>query len=400
MEVLAKLLKAITDFFSNSNVLLKFLDSFNKSKKKAVLLLIASAMVLMAIIYFYCFVDNTSSELVIAALFIYSALMLVFAIVICISKNRSLEKLSEKHEHEMLMTKEEYKADLSVRDDRHKRELSTLSFNYKSTRMSIISLYYTLHRGFRNTINTIEKYHKEDTKTTDDILKQTENISVPVIRFTQDLLDCLTDIFTQLTGEKVCACVKIMVDKDFNRVDYNDAYVRTFLRSRNTSQDRMSYHDAHPHDVKLCDNTDFMEVVSAERLNKSSCFYQGNLEEYDKGLRKFNLEYRNTTKDYISFYKGTIVAPIRIANQYIFYTDREEGYNTIGFLCIDSESTAAFPLECEKEYTDIMRSFAAILYNVLSKYQFYLAEQERRSRELKESTNQKRSRYTPWNPRI
>ena len=46
----------------------------------------------------------------------------------------------------------------------------------------------------------------------------------------------------------------------------------------------------------------------------------------------------------------------------------------MGFLCVDTESANAFPKEREEDYTFIVRAFASIMYNVLSKYQFYLTK--------------------------
>lgn len=41
---------------------------------------------------------------------------------------------------------------------------------------------------------------------------------------------------------------------------------------------------------------------------------------------------------------------------------------------MDSLSKSAFPKDKEKDYTHIVKSYASILFNVLSKYQYYLLQ--------------------------
>lgn len=386
------ILKSFADFLGLTNVLLKIVDAFIKCKDKMFSVLAFVILIIAASTYAFMRNDSSNYDILVLILLATTVLLFIIHISSSMSKKHQLNDVKAHYEHKLSMQSEEHKCELSINSDQHLRKISDLIFEHnreieqlqdilEKTKILLIQNYYNLHHDFRNTINSIEKHHKSHSQ------NQAESISIEVIRFTQDLLDNLAVVFTQLTGETVCACVKIMDYTDSNTLDYNSASVKTFLRSKNTDKNRRSYHEAHPKPVKLCKNTDFMEVVSQDRLNPSSCFYQGNLPAYDAELKKINREYENTTYKYARFYKGTIVAPIRIANQYIFYTDKEEGYNTIGFLCVDSKSVTAFPPESEDIYTNIMRAYAAILYNVLSKYQFYLAEQDKLNQQLKSNSS-------------
>ncbi len=65
--------------------------------------------------------------------------------------------------------------------------------------------------------------------------------------------------------------------------------------------------------------------------DSSSGFYQGNLLEYAKRLEEAGKAYRNTTEQYWKYYKGTIVAPIRVARERLHYMDSDDDFDVIGF---------------------------------------------------------------------
>lgn len=228
-------------------------------------------------------------------------------------------------------------------------------------------MYYRLLHDYRNTINQLECYYKRNNLTLESLTAITENFLV-------DALGYLSETLTYMTGYEVSSCVKSIVGGGFARIAYKDARVKTFVRSKNTKNDRKSY-DEHVLDgVKISENTDFMDIVSENRIGNDSAFYQTNLKAYDKMLRKIGQEYHNTTPRWDEYYIGTVVVPIRIANKRLFYTQEEDSYNTLGFLCVDSLSDRAFTVNQKENYTHIVKSYAAVFYNVLSKYQFYLQQ--------------------------
>lgn len=117
-----------------------------------------------------------------------------------------------------------------------------------------------------------------------------------------------------------------------------------------------------------------MDIVSEKRRGNDSSFYQGNLKEFAESLKKIGQKYQNSTENWEDYYIGTIVVPIRIANKRLFYTSEEESYNILGFLCADSLSTKAFTEEAKQRNIYYVKAYAALIYNILSKYQFYLKQ--------------------------
>ena len=229
--------------------------------------------------------------------------------------------------------------------------------------------YYRFLHDYRNVINQMECDYK----------RQNLNLKLltdTVEHFLENTLDYLTEILSTITGEKVCACVKVIVGEGFEKISYEEAKVKTFVRSRNTQEERKSFDVRFSSGVKISDNTDFMDIVSDKRRGNDSSFYQGDLKEYAESLKKIGQKYQNSTDNWEDYYRGTIVVPIRIANKRLFYTSEEESYNILGFLCVDSISANAFTEEAKSRNIYLVKSYAALVYNILSKYQFYLKQLE------------------------
>ncbi len=96
--------------------------------------------------------------------------------------------------------------------------------------------------------------------------------------------------------------------------------------------------------------------------------------QYAKDLEKAGKVYRNTTEHFEKYYRGTIVAPIRIKRSRLYYLNDSAGYDIIGFLCVDSLSVNAFRNKRDEknDYSNIVKAFAAEIYIVLNKYNYYL----------------------------
>lgn len=227
--------------------------------------------------------------------------------------------------------------------------------------------YYRFLHDYRNVINQMECDYK----------RQNLNLKLltdTVEHFLENTLDYLTEILSTITAEKVCGCVKVIVGEGFEKISYEEAKVKTFVRSRNSQEERKSFDVRCSSGVKISDNTDFMNIVSEKRRGNDSSFYQGDLKEYAESLKKIGQKYQNSTDNWEDYYLGTIVVPIRIANKRLFYTSEEESYNILGFLCVDSLSTKAFTEEAKQRNIYLVKSYAALVYNILSKYQFYLKQ--------------------------
>lgn len=213
--------------------------------------------------------------------------------------------------------------------------------------------YYNLLRSYRNTMGEVQVAQK-----------QSED-SLRIIRdFIQDTLDVLCDVLNKLSRQKISSCVKIIEPGE--KLDYLNAKVYTFCRSKNSDPQRAAYDNASRKDVLICDNTDFNKIV--EPGKSVGCFYCPDLVSYKKGLRKIGEDYDNSNNRWEDFYKSTIVVPIRIANERNPNNELKDSYTILGFLCVDSKSTHAFEESQKAFYEPIVKAFAALLYPVLELY--------------------------------
>lgn len=173
-----------------------------------------------------------------------------------------------------------------------------------------------------------------------------------------DVLSLLSAIITIVTAiltvTKAIIEVNALEDGTYN-VSYNKLLaflcvtailLCSFCRSKNSDKNRKANDAIRTKSIKISDNTDFYDILDEKSENTNSYFYQGNLPQYDKDLKKAGKRYRNTTED----------------------------YDIVGFLCVDSLSTNAFRnTNFDKENnTNIVKSFAAEIYIILNKYNFYL----------------------------
>lgn len=233
--------------------------------------------------------------------------------------------------------------------------------------------YYNFLHDFRNTYFDMLRKHKnnvgQDDNTRLEILtKDTQN-------FLEEALDYLCDIMEKNTGQKISACVKLIENTgSVTDIDKESATVITFCRSRSSDKNRKANDENRNKSIYIKDNTDFYDILDKNSETTNSYFYQTDLLQYDKDLRKIGKKYKNTTENFEKYYRGTIVAPIRISKRRLHYLQDKQGYDIIGFLCIDSPSVNAFRNTAvdRENYSNIVKSFAAEIYIILNKYNFYL----------------------------
>ena len=114
----------------------------------------------------------------------------------------------------------------------------------------------------------------------------------------------------------------------------------------------------------------FIVDPNRDRDNDKNYFYQNDLELFSKELEKQGKHYKNSNPNWKNDYVGTIVVPIRIDTNNLY--NKENGsFDLIGFLCVDSKSKNAFTVQQEAFNVGIMKSFADILYVLLSQYRHY-----------------------------
>ena len=252
-------------------------------------------------------------------------------------------------------------------------ELKTVRLNERYT---MCKMYYQLLHDYRNIINDIEHSYK--------IYELTDTeLTIMVTSFLENALDYLTTTLKEMTGYEISGCVKAIIGGNSGRISYEDAKVKTFVRSHNTNPARKSLDQQDEEGVWLRDNTDFLEIVAEDRNNNISAFYQPNLKEYAERLKIIGKVYKNSNPHWDEYYIGTVVVPIRIASKRLFYLGNGKKrrkkknkyiYYTLGFLCVDSLSDEAFTWEQKDNYIYIVKAYAATMFNILSKNQFYLTK--------------------------
>lgn len=281
-----------------------------------------------------------------------------------------------------------YKRELETLQSDHDKELQTALLAHQDERRIVSKNYYQLMHDYRNVINEMECKYKEG-KLTDEFL------AITVKKFLENALDYLIETLEKMTRQKISGCVKAVIGGNCKRISYNEAKVNTFVRSHNSEGNRRALDEKDEKGVYIRDNTDFMYIVADDREKNDSIFYQPNLKEYDRQLRSVGKVYKNTTPNWDEYYIGTIVAPIRIASKRLFYLNSQKNketgknrrrkgkgqknnstYYTLGFLCVDSLSEDAFPIEQKANYSHIVKAYAATFFNILSKNQFYIKRLE------------------------
>lgn len=235
--------------------------------------------------------------------------------------------------------------------------------------------YYQFLHDFRNTYFDILNKHKTESGVSKSA--RIQMLTKDTQTFLEDSLGYLCEILEKNTGEKISACIKLIENAgSVTNIDKDKATVITFCRSKNTDKERKANDEQEIKSISIKKNTDFYDILDEESTNTNSYFYQTDLLQYAKDLQKAGKEYRNTTEHYEKYYRGTIVAPIRILKKRLHYVNQNIGYDIIGFLCVDSLSINAFRnKESDKEnYSNIVKSFAAEVYIILNKYNFYLTK--------------------------
>lgn len=221
-------------------------------------------------------------------------------------------------------------------------------------------VYHKLTHISRDLYFDIMRCHKDKTESIRNMTEAYQNqLSV--------LLTHLCDMMEKYCGQKIDSCIKLITRPE---ADIKDIMLTTFCRS-GTSDTTRGLYEAN-NEIKLDENSDFLYIVDPNRDSNLNYFYQGNLIDYAKELRKQGKRYRNTNPKWEDDYKGTIVVPIQIEHKRLYDTSSEDSFHVIGFLCVDSESTSAFLKRQEKANVNMLKSFADLIYILLSQYQHYL----------------------------
>lgn len=249
-----------------------------------------------------------------------------------------------------------------------------LKFRTVKNYRQVSERYYRLLHDFRNDINQLELYYKdiECGKKWDMDL-----FTVMVSQFLINGLDNLCETLQILSGggKKICGCVKYLYTNETGKISYYNALVKTFVRSSNTDSNRIVLDEKNINKpIKVSENTDFRTIINGDQNCNNDVFYKQNLIKYDKQLNKAdpNAHYDNTTEHYEQYYIATIVAPIRVANKRLFYKKENTDYDLLGFLCVDTLDGNLFTRRQRETFTYLVKAYASVFYNIMSKYQYYM----------------------------
>lgn len=236
-----------------------------------------------------------------------------------------------------------------------KQRMEVSSENFHKMLHSIRDLYFDLLHEYKKgdlTTSVLNKYCKTELS---------------------NILENLCEVFESFTGRTVSASIKLVC---YNRTDENedvnseDVQLITFCRSTKSPSHRGDYERNQQKPILLSDNTDFLEIISTK--NRKDYFYKSNLLEYSEKKRADGSSYKNSNENWSGQYKSTIVVPIRIDFKKLYHLrDSKSPFHIIGFLCVDSEYTDAFTEAQEIYNVDLAKSYADIIYIILSKYRYY-----------------------------
>ena len=200
-----------------------------------------------------------------------------------------------------------------------------------------------------------------------------ESLTLHVERCIKNGLDSLCNIMEDFTGQKVSACIKLIeCTDDSGEISLDTATTRIFCRSTNSSSERISYDNgperAH---MYIKDDTALMRIVG-NYGEAHDHFYCGDLDKESKISEEINQAYHCPTPNRSKYYNGTMILPIRIPFDKLYYFKQDKAYHILGFLCVDSLSKNAFTDAQEDDNCSLGNAFADEFYVILSKYRHYL----------------------------
>ena len=239
-------------------------------------------------------------------------------------------------------------------------------YSAKAQSTFIAKKYYELLHDYRNDINEL-KLQFDNTAISN--IKQ-KDLTYKVKRLIQKMLDHLVDTIKIISKKQsIAACVKL-IDYSERNQSVRNSRVSTFIRDSQCPAERRALDEsAHIKSVLIADNTDFNQffTVRDPSLFETSIFYEADLLKYDRENRS-NGGYHNTTPNWQDYYIGTAVVPIRIKTKRIYAKCKSEEYTLIGFLCVDSIDSDVFTPDKREIYSYILKSYAALICQVLLFY--------------------------------
>lgn len=190
-----------------------------------------------------------------------------------------------------------------------------------------------MHNYYHNLRDYTSSVYATQQLTIHDIKETCKNICGYIAEIYNSLFKGYLDDFT------ISVCIKLIKPESMFDENYMDWEMETIARNPATVQQRLKKDFEL---VKISDNSDFQIIISEKY--KDDLFSFADMRKIEKDfLETYKTEYKNSRgKDFINFYRSTIVVPIKIdgahiSKELISHTNKREKKNIIlGFLCIDS----------------------------------------------------------------
>lgn len=155
--------------------------------------------------------------------------------------------------------------------------------------------------------------------------------------------DKIKEIYIELWNTKeLSVCIKRICTTTNMDDNFQNWEIETIARSSGTNPDR-SRKDFSKR-VSIGENSDFYVIVSSKYEDISHFASQDLTTIESDFLEQYKMEYKNSTSNFLQYYKSTIVVPIRISETYInpglrtkLNSSNENTFHIVGFLCIDTK---------------------------------------------------------------
>ncbi|MBU0995901.1 MAG: hypothetical protein KJ737_25685 [Proteobacteria bacterium] len=187
------------------------------------------------------------------------------------------------------------------------------------------------------------------------------------------VLDNLSTILNEITGEKINVCIKYFcIDQPvyFSKLTHEEKEnlcVTVLSRCKYSENRRSNTKD------KIIDNTDLKWIT----FEKYKHFAEPDLESFNRRLQettKFE-KYLDSNSSWKDTYKAKITVPIQLDMSFLRNSAVEgKSYDLLGFITADSPSTSAFRDDNLEYMVEICKAFADVIYRYLERYIYLCGE--------------------------
>ena len=224
-------------------------------------------------------------------------------------------------------------------------------------------------------IDSICNYNFEYRDCFEDIQQETDGSYSHLNNILRPLSDKLAELSKNIIGDESSICIKMIESESYMNSDFTKWKLVTIARSSSTRRIRANNDIG---SVLVSENSDFYTIINPDDKNHSSQFIAPSIPRIIELWSAKGIPYNNSTKNFINYYKSTIVIPIRIKTKLvsaaiknrmpILNSSHYSHYHIIGFLCWDSLNEYDDNDQKFKLLTAMLESCATCLYPLLENY--------------------------------